>query len=127
MDHGLNSTVRTLALDNNQNLYTGGDFIGYCADLACSSWSPVDHVAAWKSTYPLGWYTLGIGANNGVSGDVYALAWDAAAGALYVGGQFAFVRNNLNIPSLARFTPSAQAWSALDGSRWLSDRWMPWL
>jgi hypothetical protein len=106
-NNGVNGDVRALAIDPQGRVYVGGSFT------EAGSVTGVNRIARFdpnNSTTP--WSALGTGANNGVNGDVRALAIDAQ-GRVYVGGSFTQAGSVTGVNRIARFDPASSTWSAL--------------
>lgn len=93
---GLNNEVRSLALDENNILYVGGNFDEAGGNTA-------SRIATWDGT---NWGTLG----SGTSGFVEAIATTSTD--IYVGGNFALAGGN-TVNRIARWNKANSTWSAL--------------
>ncbi len=117
--NGVNGPVVALALDEDQDLYVGGNFGGYCTNSDCSTKALTYYVAKWTWTLGGQWSALGSGSNIGVNGYVCALAWSGTGskGTLYVGGWFSAANAAATVPfpanNVAAYTRSTNSWSAL--------------
>jgi N-acetylneuraminic acid mutarotase len=100
---GLIGGVRALAVDGQGRVYVGG-FFTRAGGVSANSVARFD--PATNS-----WSTLGTGADNGVSGEVFALVVDGQ-GRVYVGGDFTRA-GGVSANNVARFDPQANSWSAL--------------
>jgi hypothetical protein len=85
--NGLDSTVRSIAIDNNNNnnnVYVGGSF----THIDNNAGTPANRVAKWTPGSTPSWSALINSANyNGVNGDVNAIAIDSDDN-VYIGGNF---------------------------------------
>jgi hypothetical protein len=109
LNFGLSGTVRALTLDGTSNhLYVGGDFVGACVSMICSSPTPLNYVARWDGA---AWSAL----ESGVSSSIYALALDTDHN-LYAGGDFSST-GTLAANRIAKWSVilNAGSWSALGG------------
>ena len=100
---GLIGGVHALAVDGQGRVYVGG-FFTRAGGVSANSVARFD--PATNS-----WSALGTGANNGVSGEVFALVVDGQ-GRIYVGGDFTRA-GGVSANNVARFDPQANSWSAL--------------
>jgi len=100
---GLIGGVRALAVDGQGRVYVGG-FFTRAGGVSANSVARFD--PATNS-----WSALGTGANNGVSGEVFALVVDGQ-GRIYVGGDFTRA-GGVSANNVARFDPATNSWSAL--------------
>ena len=100
---GTNGTVRALAIDSNNNVYVGGDFIRVGSGAGLSA----NYIAKWDPFLNT-WSELG----GGTNGTVRALAVDSN-GNLYVGGSFSILYNGLTVNSIAKWKNNT--WSELGG------------
>ncbi len=84
---GLNQDVRALAVDQDNNLYAGGDFWNFCGNEDCTmTGQRVNHVAKWTPGGGGNWSLVG----NGLDSNVLALAVDRN-NTLYAGGFFSYL------------------------------------
>jgi N-acetylneuraminic acid mutarotase len=104
-------SVSALAVDGQGRVYVGGRFTS-AGGVSANSVARFDPQAN-------SWSALGTGANNGVSGDVFALAVVGVfalavdgQGRVYVGGDFTQA-GEVSANNVARFDPQANSWSAL--------------
>ena len=100
---GLIGGVHALAVDGQGRVYVGG-FFTRAGGVSANSVARFD--PATNS-----WSTLGTGADNGVSGEVFALVVDGQ-GRVYVGGDFTRA-GGVSANNVARFDPATNSWSAL--------------
>ena len=100
---GLIGGVHALAVDGQGRVYVGG-FFTRAGGVSANSVARFD--PATNS-----WSALGTGANNGVSGEVFALVVDGQ-GRIYVGGDFTRA-GGVSANNVARFDPATNSWSAL--------------
>jgi len=101
--NGVNRDVYALAIDGSGRVYVGGSFT-QAGNVSANSVARFDPQAN-------AWSPLGTGAQNGVNGQVNALAIDGL-GRVYVGGSFTQA-GNVSANRVARFDPQANSWSAL--------------
>lgn len=94
---GLNGTVRAIIL-NGSDIYVGGNFTN------AGGIASADYVARWDGS---AWHEVAAG----LTGQVYALAFDAG-GNLYVGGSFTDAGGNSNADRIAMWDGSS--WQALN-------------
>ncbi|MBL8061663.1 MAG: S-layer homology domain-containing protein [Anaerolineales bacterium] len=103
----INSTVETLAMDGNGNLYVGGQFFNVNNNGV--SLPEADYIAKWDGT---NWHALGSnGSSNGALNNlVYSIA--TSGNDIYVGGGFTNVNNN------GVSLPAADYAAKWDGTNW---------
>ena len=102
---GIAGEIRALAIDRQGNVYVGGAF------RAVGGISTVVNNIVQYNVQTNSWSALGTGANNGVSGEVFALVVDGQ-GRVYVGGDFTRA-GGVSANNVARFDPATNSWSAL--------------
>ncbi len=102
---GVAGQVYAVAADAQGNVYVGGSF-GAVGGLSTAVNNIVRYNIATNT-----WSALGTGAQNGVNGQVNALAIDGS-GKVYVGGFFTQA-GGVNANAVARFDPATNSWSAL--------------
>ncbi len=95
---GVRGSVHAVALDNNGNLFVGGQFDAV-GELEANN------IARWNGT---AWSTLG----QGVNGEVLALAFAVEQSTLYVAGEFTEA-GGAPAASVAAWNVDTQDWSAL--------------
>jgi trimeric autotransporter adhesin len=84
---GLTNSVDALAVDMDNNLYAGGDFLYFCGNEECTTQGQrINHVARWTPSGGGNWVPVG----NGVDDSVRALAIDRH-NTLYAGGLFDYI------------------------------------
>ncbi|MBO3117903.1 PQQ-dependent sugar dehydrogenase [Winogradskyella sp. DF17] len=93
---GTNNEIRSLAIDDNDILYAGGNF-----DEAGGN--PANRIATWDGT---NWGSLG----DGTSGFVEAIT--TTSDAVYVGGNFGEA-GNITVNRIAKWDKTNGSWSAL--------------
>lgn len=98
LGNGLNNTVNTLFVWNNQ-LYAGGTFTASGTGTGAIT---CNRVARWTGS---AWTSVGTGTNNGVGGTVNTLA--EFNGDLYVAGLFTTAGTVANVANIARWNGSA--------------------
>ena len=98
---GTQGVVNALAFDSNMNLYVAGEFAN-AGGVACYS------IALWNKTTQV-WSALKDGNNNGVSGTVFALAFDSINN-LYLAGVVS-AAGSVSCNNVVKWNGSA--WSAL--------------
>jgi len=96
---GTNNEVRSIAIDNNNTVYIGGNFAEAGGNVAL-------RIATWNGS---NWRTLG----NGTSGFVEAIAVDNLNNHVYAGGNFA-TAGNQTVNRIARFSLNTQQWEKLE-------------
>lgn len=84
---GTNNTVRSLVIDNSNNLYVGGQFTE-------AGGQPNNSIAKWNTHQEHHFWSV---LNNSLNCDVYALALDPSQNRLFVGGTF----NSFNLNRVA--------------------------
>ena len=99
---GFNGLVSAMALDGG-NLYVGGNFTVANGGINAS------RVAMWNGS---AWSPLGGGVSSLGAASVQALAWDADANRLFVGGTF---NNAGGVATIGVAAWDGAQWSALDG------------
>ncbi|WP_298531180.1 PQQ-dependent sugar dehydrogenase [uncultured Algibacter sp.] len=93
---GTNNEIRSLAIDENNILYVGGNFDEAGGNMA-------NRIATWNGT---NWGTLG----SGTSGFVEAIT--ATSDHIYIGGNFA-IAGGQTVNRIAKWNKSNNNWSAL--------------
>jgi hypothetical protein len=97
INNGLNATCRTIAIDNDDNVYAGGAFTDKGSQIA--KWTP--NTSSWSE--------LGTGLN----GQCRTIAIDRN-GNLYVGGFFTKLGDEeTDMKKIAKWNPTTSSWSAL--------------
>ncbi len=102
---GVAGTVNALVFDGQGNVYVGGSF-GAVGGVS----TPINSIARYNIATN-SWSALGTGAQNGVNGDVRALAIDGS-GRVVVGGDFTQA-GGVSANRVVRFDPATNSWSAL--------------
>jgi trimeric autotransporter adhesin len=84
---GLSGYVKALAVDQDSNVYVGGNLVAFCGNDACTTLgSSVNHIARWTPGGGGAWSQVG----NGLDANVDALVVDRN-NTLYAGGFFTHI------------------------------------
>ncbi len=112
----VNGNINAIAVDGSGNVYVGGTFTEIDG-------VPANHIALWNGAT---WSALGDGsalANNGVNGNVNALA--ISGNMLYVGGQFTQAQSSAvtTVPAsrVAAWNIMSSTWSVLGSAATVND------
>jgi hypothetical protein len=108
--NGVNNVVNTIAWNNSTNqLYIGGGFSGINYVIKYTN-----NIAKWDISNNV-WKPLGNVTSNGTSDTVNTIFIDESNNQLYVGGQFANVRDTSNVNGLS--TNNVARWD-ISNSKW---------
>lgn len=105
---GVVGAIRVVAVSGCNDLYVGGEFTGIGGVEA-------KNIARWDGS---AWHSLGASGDNGVSGPVYAIAFDGDD--VYVGGRFDRA-GSLTVNNVARW--DGTTWHGLGGGVDAFDEW----
>jgi hypothetical protein len=97
-------SIKTLALDSNNNLYIAGYF-------TTLSGQTVNHIAKWDPITST-WSALGTGLNVGTNESINSVTCDSENNVYVCGGFTKVGHNTINAIRVAKYTVSTQTWSA---------------